>query len=57
MVPIYVTSGMTGAIMILPRDGLKDENGNSVTFDKAYYIMQQDYYLPKDKDGTVVIPM
>jgi nitrite reductase (NO-forming) len=53
MVPIHVTSGMNGAIMVLPRDGLKDENGNSVAFDKAYYIMQQDYYLPKDKDGKV----
>ncbi|HEY5393514.1 MAG TPA: multicopper oxidase domain-containing protein, partial [Hanamia sp.] len=51
MVPIHVTSGMNGAIMVLPREGLKDENGNLVTFDKAYYIVQQDYYLPKDKDG------
>jgi len=54
MVPIHVTSGMNGAIMVLPREGLKDENGNLVTFDKAYYIVQQDYYLPKDKDGKVL---
>lgn len=53
MVPIHVTSGMNGAIMVLPRDGLKDENGNPVTFDKAYYIGEQDFYLPKDKDGNV----
>ncbi len=53
MVPIHVTSGMNGAIMVLPREGLKDENGNPITFDKAYYIVQQDYYLPKDKDGKV----
>ncbi|MEO8710722.1 MAG: copper-containing nitrite reductase [Parafilimonas sp.] len=53
MVPIHVTSGMNGVIMVLPRDGLKDENGNSVTFDKAYYIAEQDYYLPKDKDGKI----
>ena len=51
MVPIHVVSGMNGAIMVLPREGLKDENGNTVTFDKAYYIAEQDYYLPKDKDG------
>lgn len=51
MVPIHVVSGMNGAIMVLPREGLKDENGNLVTFDKAYYIAEQDYYLPKDKDG------
>lgn len=51
MVPIHVVSGMNGAIMVLPREGLKDENGNPVTFDKAYYIAEQNYYLPKDKDG------
>lgn len=53
MVPIHVVSGMNGAIMVLPREGLKDENGNPVKFDKAYYIVEQDYYLPKDKDGKV----
>jgi len=51
MVPIHVTAGMNGAIMVLPKDGLKDENGNPVTFDRAYYIAEQDYYIPKDKDG------
>jgi nitrite reductase (NO-forming) len=54
MVPIHVTSGMNGVIMVLPRDGLKDENGNPVKFDKAYYIAEQDFYLPKDKDGKVM---
>ena len=53
MVPIHVVSGMNGAIMVLPREGLKDENDNPVKFDKAYYIAEQDYYLPKDKDGKV----
>ncbi len=54
MVPIHVTAGMNGAIMVLPKDGLKDENGNPVTFDKAYYIAQEDFYLPKDKDGKTI---
>ena len=53
MVPIHVTSGMNGAIMVLPREGLKDENGNLVQFDKAYYIAEQDYYLPKDQTGAI----
>jgi len=53
MVPIHVTSGMNGAIMVLPREGLKDENGNPVKFDRAYYIAEQDYYLPKDKNGKI----
>ncbi len=50
MVPLHVVSGMNGAIMVLPRDGLKDENGNPVHYDKAYYIAEQDYYIPKDKN-------
>lgn len=54
MIPIHVTSGMNGVIMVLPRDGLKDENGNAVKFDKAYYIAEQDFYLPKDKDGKIM---
>ncbi len=52
MVPLHVVSGMNGAIMVLPRDGLKDENGNPVHYDKAYYVAEQDYYLPKDKKGN-----
>ena len=51
MVPLHVVSGMNGAIMILPREGLKDENGKPLHYDKAYYIAEQDYYIPKDKDG------
>ena len=52
MVPLHVVSGMNGAIMVLPRKGLTDENGNSVHYDRAYYIAQQDYYLPKDEKGN-----
>jgi len=52
MVPIHVVSGMNGAIMVLPREGLKDENGNPVTYDKAWYIGEQDFYIPRDKSGT-----
>jgi nitrite reductase (NO-forming) len=51
MVPLHVTSGMNGVIMVLPRGGLKDENGDLVTYDKAYYVVEQDYYLPKSADG------
>lgn len=54
MTPAHIVSGMNGAIMVLPREGLKDENGNPVKFDKAYYFAEQDYYLPKDKDGKIM---
>ncbi len=52
MIPWHVVSGMNGAIMVLPRDGLKDADGNSVKYDRAYYIGEQDYYLPTDEDGN-----
>ncbi|MCP5117589.1 MAG: nitrite reductase, copper-containing, partial [bacterium] len=42
---------MNGAIMVLPRDGLKDQNGKKLTYDKAYYIGEQDFYVPKTADG------
>lgn len=52
MIPFHVVSGMNGAIMVLPRDGLKDAEGQQVTYDKAYHIGEQDYYIPKDEDGN-----
>lgn len=52
MTPMHVVSGMNGAIMVLPREGLKDEAGNLVEYDKALYIVEQDYYLPKNEDGS-----
>lgn len=51
MVPWHVVSGMNGAIMVLPRDGLKDANGNPASYDKVYYIGEQDFYIPKDEKG------
>lgn len=51
MIPYHVVTGMNGAIMILPRDGLKDDHGLSVFYDKAYYIGEQDLYIPKDEEG------
>ncbi len=51
MVPLHVVSGMNGAIMVLPRDGLKDPRGKPVSYDRAYYIGEQDFYLPQDENG------
>lgn len=52
MIPWHVVSGMNGAIMVLPRDGLKDEKGGPLSYDKVVYIGEQDYYVPKDADGN-----
>lgn len=51
MIPYHVVSGMYGAIMILPKKGLKDDKGKNITYDRAYYIGEQGWYIPKDKNG------
>lgn len=51
MISWHVVHGMNGAITVLPREGLKDGDGNAVTYDKAYYIGEQDYYIAKGDDG------
>lgn len=52
MIPWHVVSGMNGAIMVLPRDGLKDAAGKPLAYDRAYYVGEQDFYVPKDADGN-----
>ena len=51
MVPWHVVHGMNGAIMVLPRDGLKDDKGNVINYSKVFYIGEQDFYIPKDING------
>ncbi|MGG7582030.1 copper-containing nitrite reductase [Rhizobium sp. Nf11,1] len=51
MVPWHVTSGMNGAIMVLPREGLKDGKGKPLVYDKIYYVGEQDFYVPRDETG------
>jgi nitrite reductase (NO-forming) len=52
MIPYHVVHGMNGAVMVLPRDGLKDGKGNALKYDLAYYIGEQDYYIPRDQTGA-----
>ncbi|MDQ7776184.1 copper-containing nitrite reductase [Paracoccus aminovorans] len=52
MVAFHVVSGMNGAIMVLPREGLKGPDGEAVTYDKVYYVGEQDFYVPRDEAGN-----
>lgn len=52
MIPYHVVHGMNGACMVLPRDGLKDKDGNRLSYDQIFYIGEQDYYIPKDDTGN-----
>lgn len=51
MIPWHVVHGMNGAVLVLPKAGLRDDLGKPLRYDRAYYIGEQDYYLPKDADG------
>ncbi len=51
MIPYHVCHGMNGAIMVLPREGLSDGEGKAITYDRAYFVGEQDYYVAKDEDG------
>ena len=51
MIPYHVVHGMNGAVMVLPRDGLKDKDGNRLSYDDVFYIGEQDFYIPKDENG------
>lgn len=52
MIPWHVVSGMAGTIMVLPRDGLKNEKGEPLTYDKVFYIGENEFYIPRDEDGN-----
>lgn len=52
MVPWHVVSGMSGTIMVLPRDGLKDADGKQIAYDRVYTIGEFDLYIPKDENGN-----
>jgi nitrite reductase (NO-forming) len=51
MVPWHIASGMSGAVMVLPRDGLKDAAGKPLHYDRVYYVGEQDFYVPRDAKG------
>ena len=51
MVAWHVVSGMSGVLMVLPREGLTDPEGNRLTYDKVFTIGEFDLYVPKDEAG------
>lgn len=52
MIPWHVVSGMHGTIMVLPRDGLKNDKGELVKYDTVYYIGENEFYIPRDENGN-----
>ena len=52
MVPYHVVTGGNGALLVLPREGLRDGFGDPLRYDKVFYFGEQDYYVPKNADGT-----
>ena len=52
MIPYHVVHGMNGAVMVLPRGGLNDGKGNALKYDLAYFVGEQDFYVPRDETGA-----
>ncbi len=52
MIPWHVVSGMSGAIMVLPREGLTDGSGKPLRYDRVYFIGESDFYIPRDEEGN-----
>ncbi len=52
MITYHVVSGMNGAVLVLPRQGLSDRDGSPIRYDRAYYIGEQDLYVPREADGS-----
>ena len=52
MVPYHVVTGGNGALLVLPREGLRDGYGDPIRYDRAFYFGEQDYYVPMEDDGT-----
>jgi nitrite reductase (NO-forming) len=51
MTPLHVVSGMSGAVMVLPREGLRDKSGKFLHYDRIYYIGENDFYVPRGDNG------
>ena len=51
MTPLYVISGMSGAVMVLLREGLRDAAGKLLHYDRVYYIGENDFYVPRGEDS------
>ncbi len=51
MTVLHVISGMSGAVMVLPREGLRDKTGKLLHYDRIYYIGENDFYGPRGDDG------
>jgi nitrite reductase (NO-forming) len=54
MIPWHIASGMSGVRMVMPRGGLKDGAGRPLHYDQVYYIGENDFYVPRDKNGKYI---
>ena len=51
MVAWHSHKGMHGTLIVLPRNGLADERGNPIHYDRAVYVGETDFYVPRDEAG------
>ena len=41
---------MSGTVMVLPRDGRKDEAGKPPKYDRIYYVGQNEFFVLSQKE-------
>lgn len=52
-IPSHVVSGQSGVLVVLPRDGLRNQHGKPVSYDRMYVISEQDVYVPNQVADNV----
>ncbi len=55
MIPWHVVSGMNGAVMVLPREGLTDGKGKPLHYDKVVLHRRAGYLHPEGREGQIQV--
>lgn len=54
MIPWHVVSGMSGTIMVLPRDGLRNHRNEPIKYDRIFYVGENEFYIPRNANGSFI---
>ena len=55
MIPWHVVSGMNGAVMVLPREGLNDGKGKPLHYDKVYLYRRAGSLRAEGREGQIQV--
>ena len=55
MIPWHVVSGMNGAVMVLPRDGLTDGKGKPIKYDQRLLCRRAGHVYAARREGQLQV--